>query len=454
MTQEKLKSLRLEDFQAPNKVLCYGGGGAFQSVAPYMLACGIDIIGIIDAHKQGTVTIRGKELSYMSLDKAVELYGNDAVIIITIANMGVFQQVRQTLIERRFSEDRIFDLNFWTWLTTPSEKSYCGELGGYVQFMPAALSQCCNIGVVDAYLCEWFIEGRPLRESMENFLAKRSHYIEESKRGRIPLYCRNCDFLTREPDKNSETVTQFIISDHAFCNADCVYCCDACSIPRKKVGATVEERYAAILWVLEELQRRGLLHEQAVVQLAGGEITINPYKEKIYEAVKRVIGQLPGLQLQIFSNCFIYEQEIADLLRIGRSSFLQCDLDAGTPETYIKVKGFNRFDVVCENLKKYAQYGTVKLKYIILPGWNDSQADYEGTVAILKGLRLNELMLSPEFGASREGDRAKIREVLFSTARFMALLGDNGIQAVLPEPFWKKEDIAVARRLCGELRIS
>ena len=419
-----------------------------------MLACGIDIIGIIDAHKQGTVTIRGKELSYMSLDKAVELYGNDAVIIITIANMGVFQQVRQTLIERRFSEDRIFDLNFWTWLTTPSEKSYCGELGGYVQFMPAALSQCCNIGVVDAYLCEWFIEGRPLRESMENFLAKRSHYIEESKRGRIPLYCRNCDFLTREPDKNSETVTQFIISDHAFCNADCVYCCDACSIPRKKVGATVEERYAAILWVLEELQRRGLLHEQAVVQLGGGEITINPYKEKIYEAVKRVIGQLPGLQLQIFSNCFIYEQEIADLLRIGRSSFLQCDLDAGTPETYIKVKGFNRFDVVCENLKKYAQYGTVKLKYIILPGWNDSQADYEGTVAILKGLRLNELMLSPEFGASREGDRAKIREVLFSTARFMALLGDNGIQAVLPEPFWKKEDIAVARRLCGELRIS
>ena len=320
--------------------------------------------------------------------------------------------------------------------------------------MPAALSQCCNIGVVDAYLCEWFIEGRPLRESMENFLAKRSHYIEESKRGRIPLYCRNCDFLTREPDKNSETVTQFIISDHAFCNADCVYCCDACSIPRKKVGATVEERYAAILWVLEELQRRGLLHEQAVVQLGGGEITINPYKEKIYEAVKRVIGQLPGLQLQIFSNCFIYEQEIADLLRIGRSSFLQCDLDAGTPETYIKVKGFNRFDVVCENLKKYAQYGTVKLKYIILPGWNDSQADYEGTVAILKGLRLNELMLSPEFGASREGDRAKIREVLFSTARFMALLGDNGIQAVLPEPFWKKEDIAVARRLCGELRIS
>jgi len=452
MTYEQLKSLTTEDFMAPNQVLCYGGGGAFQGVAKYMLTCGINITGVIDANKQGTVTVKGRELPYLSLDKAIQLYGTQVPVIITIANEQVFQQVKQNLMDQGFSEDRIFDLNVWTWLTTPSENSYCREIGEYLQFFPSGLSKCCNTGVVDAYICEWFIEGRPLQESMENFLEKRSYYLEQSKKGRIPLYCRNCSFLEQGPGGDRESVSRFIISDHAFCNADCVYCCDACSIPRQKTGATISERYAAILWTLERLQNSGLLDEHASVQLAGGEITINPYKEKIYETVKRVVSRSPELQLEIFSNCFIYDQDIADLLALGKNTFLQCDLDAGTPETYIKVKGFHKFNVVCENLKKYARYGTVKLKYIVLPGWNDSQTDYEGTVALLKDLGLTELTLSPEFGVSRDGSREQVREILFAAARFMAILEENGVRVSFPEAFWKKNHIATVKRLCRELR--
>ena len=35
--------LRTEDLLTHGPVLCYGCGGAFQSVAPYMAACGIDL---------------------------------------------------------------------------------------------------------------------------------------------------------------------------------------------------------------------------------------------------------------------------------------------------------------------------------------------------------------------------------------------------------------------------
>lgn len=116
------------------------------------------------------------------------------------------------------------------------------------------------------------------------------------------------------------------------------------------------------------------------------------------------------------------------------------------------MKGFNRFDVVRENLKKYAQYGTVKLKYIVLPGWNDSQADYEGTIALMESLGLKELILSMEFGLSRDGDRMHVREALYAAARFMALLEREGMQAALPDAFWKSGDAAVAKRLCREIR--
>lgn len=194
------------------------------------------------------------------------------------------------------------------------------------------------------------------------------------------------------------------------------------------------------------------MSQQAVIQFSGGELTINPHKERIYETAKSIISQMPELQMQILSNCFLYDQEIGDLLSRGKNSFLQCDLDAGTPETYIKVKGFNKFDAVCENLKRYAQFGTVKLKYIVLPGWNDSQADYEGTVTLLKDLHINELQLSPEASLSRDGTPMQVRETLYATARFMVLLEQNNIQAAFPDAFWKQEHLAIAKRLCHEIR--
>jgi len=445
---EKLRNLRYEEFTVPDKVLLYGGGGLFKGVAPYMLACGISLAGIIDTKKSGTEKIGGREVPYYSIQRAWETFGAQALIVITIADEAVLGKVRQDLVQTGFLDERIFDFNVWTYLTRPSEKSYCPYLGGYLQFMQCGLSACCNTGVVDAYLCEWFAAGRPIEKSVENFLEKRLYYLEEAKKGRIPLYCWNCSFLSSEKPAEDVKISQFIISDHAFCNADCVYCSDACSVSRPSVGWDAAERYEAIVQTLENLRQRDLLDKRALVQLAGGEITIHPYKKQLYEAAKK----FPHLEIQIFSNCFLYDEEIADLLSRNSRSFLQCDLDAGTPETYIKVKGFHKFYVVKENLKKYAQHGNVKLKYLVLPGWNDTDADYEGTVELLRDLGLTELQLSPESRASRENDRFVIREILFAVARFMKALEENGIQVILSDVFWQKQHKAIAKRLCRELQ--
>lgn len=452
MTYTELKALKAEDFLAPNPVLCYGGGGAFQGVAPYMADCGINIVGVIDANKTGSVGIKGKEIPLLTMEKAIALYGTDIIVIITIANRPAFQQVKQDLIEHGYAEEKIFDLNVWTWLTVPSEKSYCKDLVGYMNFLPDALAKCCHAGAMERFLCEWFMGGRPLQESIESFFEKRSYYIEESKQGRIPLYCRNCSFLTREQAEGSAAIAKFNISDNTYCNADCVYCCHACSIPHTRNVTTVEERFDAILYTLEKLQQEDMLDRHCVITVASGEIPINPYKEKIYETLKRVLVRSPNLRLEIFSNCFIFDQGLADLLALGKGSFLQCDLDAGTPESYIEVKGFNKFDTVRENLKKYTQFGTVKLRYIILPGWNDSPADYDGTVRLLKELGADEMMLSLEFSVSRSGDRMRVRKALYAAARLMALLEQNEIKVTLRPEQWRKENILILQRLCREIR--
>ena len=297
-TVEELKKLKHEDFMAPNKVLCYGGGGTFQGVAPYIMQCGINLVGILDANKSGSAEVCGKKMPYFSISQAIERFGKDVKVVITIANENVIQQVEQTLVQNGFDVNTIFDLNVWTWLTIPAEKSYCEYIGGYLQFMQPALSKCCNTGVVDAYLCEWFVEGRPLEQSVSNFLEKRTYYMEEMEQGRIPLYCQNCSYLSEHRQAANNRINQFIISDHAVCNADCIDCGDACSVPKKHIGATVEERYDAIIKTLETLQKRDLVAPQAVFQIAGGEITINPYRKQLYDAVRRS----PEMEIQFLSN--------------------------------------------------------------------------------------------------------------------------------------------------------
>lgn len=92
------------------------------------------------------------------------------------------------------------------------------------------------------------------------------------------------------------------------------------------------------------------------------------------------------------------------------------------------VKGFDYFDRVVETLKKYARYGKVRLKYIVLPGMNTSMEDYLGTVRLLKELNIEELLLNQDY--MRSLNFQEERRVLFEVARFRSILAENGIRGI------------------------
>jgi hypothetical protein len=71
-------------------------------------------------------------------------------------------------------------------------------------------------------------------------------------------------------------------------------------------------------------------------------------------------------------------------------------LDAGTRETFAKIKGLDLFDKVCDNLVRYSSKGPVRLKYIILPGLNDNEADIDGFVALCVRLKATAVDVTRE----------------------------------------------------------
>lgn len=96
-TYEQLKALKTEDFLAPNPVLCYGGGGAFESIASHILRCGINMVGVIDVNKNGIKNICGKQIPIFTIEQAKEKFGENAIIIVTIADINIFEQVQKHL---------------------------------------------------------------------------------------------------------------------------------------------------------------------------------------------------------------------------------------------------------------------------------------------------------------------------------------------------------------------
>ena len=94
------------------------------------------------------------------------------------------------------------------------------------------------------------------------------------------------------------------------------------------------------------------------------------------------------------SVVYIYREKLKDLMENGRITSIITSLDAGTPETFKKIKQRDMFCKVLDNLSKYPVNKTnLNLKYIFLEGVNDNETDIDGFCEIAKRFRA-QIMLS------------------------------------------------------------
>lgn len=442
-------NLRSTDFLSPNPVLCYGVGNFFRQTAYIMVKYGVNIVGAIDAYKTGSVKVLNYDLPIYTPEKASSIYGKNIIVIITINDVQTVVTVKKQLEDKGFSTDRIFDVNVFSWLTIPVAASNCPYLGREIDWYNDCIMTCCTPSQGRQAICEWFIKGQNFEHIPNTIMEKFAFYREESYKGRIPLFCQGCVQLKNNNSLQPDDIGILNFSDHTFCNADCVYCTEGCSIKRdKEIINKYNDRlksFSTLFFRIKNIYPEWTSKGNLV--LAGGEITVNPNKNLLYE----LADDMTNAKMMIFTNGIVYDDRIATVLKNSAGASLMCDLDAGTAKSYVKVKGFNRFYTVCENLKKYRQFGELILKYVIKPGWNDTVEDFQGTVNLLNELAINELILSPDFYRYRD-NRQTIRDTLFATAKFVNYLTGRGLKAVITTRFWHEDHIAEMGRLANEIR--
>lgn len=229
------------------------------------------------------------------------------------------------------------------------------------------------------------------------------------------------------------------------CQSRCIYC----TVHKEDQSVdsdAVREAYEKVFEILELAVRSGIVAPNARWQISSGEIAIHPYRERIMNLVR-------GKCATFYTNCMKFDEDIAQNLHDNPNSAINLSIDAGTPETWKKIKGVDNFDKVTENLARYyaqsARPGQITLKYIVLPGINDVYEDYQSLMEIMKVLEVKHLTLSRDGEKKYNMSREERIDLLGAAAYLLAICHKNGISNDMFS--YSQEEQQEAIRLANEI---
>lgn len=250
---------------------------------------------------------------------------------------------------------------------------------------------------------------RPLFDNKNRNPREGLEYLDETRKGMIdgkielPDTCKTCYNNKDNYIYVSRKLNSFNFSFRGWCNYKCQYC-SAHRPELKNYNADFSlEQY------LIELENLCMVNDIFSVLYAVGESCLNEKRFGLYSHCKK-----KEYFLDVFTNCSVFDDELSKLAHsvpvIVRKSF-----DAGTPETYEKIKGVDFYEKVVENAKRYTEAPFLGLnpKYLFVPGVNDNMKDVDGFVRLCVHLHVD--FVTPVFSIlDSDYSKSKHAQKMFS----------------------------------------
>lgn len=274
------------------------------------------------------------------------------------------------------------------------KRYYCKRLNETLNFDALKVFYCCATRTgpsIDV----------PPPDRVKDIIIKRNALIKMLDRGIIPEECKECfDLREQENPKNiilsqlskPPKANMIIVKHFKQCDSSCIYCCEQYLSGRKIVLKPKKSDYYDLLPVIKECYKQDIIDKDNLdVHFQGGNVSVLEEFEDLVDifmknGVKRV---------EIATNGIKYLPAIE---RIADKTFVDINisLDAGCRETFKKIKTVDKFDEVVENLKKYVKMPVLlRLKYILVRGYNDNKEELEKYINLMKeiGITNSELMI-------------------------------------------------------------
>jgi pyruvate-formate lyase-activating enzyme len=327
-----------------------------------------------DPKKQGT---RFMGLPVLSLDQ-IEARHPGCLFYVTVNDLTK-PAVVTSLLDHGVAPSRIIN-----YVKSTRYKS-CAYLESLMVYHRKKMFFCCS---VFGQSLSPSIAGHGLahKDHLKAFFATRDRIIDEmnatTPETTVQNQCLKCSYTRHGFWPDDRRIRFLSLFFHGICNFRCSYCTynSSCSaIPGYGSDLIIEDTEDALA-LLRLMKDEGYVDADTVIINAAGEITVHPLRNELLAAFR-------DHPCWFFSNASVYNETIAEILSRGRSRICP-SVDAGTRETFAKIKGVDMFDKVCENLRRYSSYGFVHLKYIVLPGVNDNEGDIDGFLDICRRLNI------------------------------------------------------------------
>lgn len=259
-------------------------------------------------------------------------------------------------------------------------------------FFRYKMTMCCYCGhaggghtlVKDNY------SGQPI--NWEHLFKQKKTFNRLAKRGLINDNCVDCPFLQKRRaadwEGEGEYLSNLYISHWVDCNCRCAYCFEA----QHPEEFQYKTKPYSVLPIIKEMLQKNILRRGGSIHFGGGEPTLLPE----FEDIIRLLLDYKFYDLRVHTSGIKYSPILERGVREGRLRVV-VSVDAGSAETYQKIKQVPQYDAVRENAKRYAAAQVhrkhaltpeiymdgslmVGTKFIIIPDVNDTLEEVENWI--------------------------------------------------------------------------
>ncbi len=259
----------------------------------------------------------------------------------------------------------------------------CEFLLHQIAFYNDKVRPCCSFSIEKNNLFSDIYEGD--LGGIEKYLLIRKKYIEMFKNGEKPPCYNGCTLYSNiTSDNDSFKLNNLIISHRTYCSFSCIYCEPSTGDDKKRKEIINAKKIYDIKPILLELRNCNLIEKGCRFLICGGECSEYPKIELAWLLYYSISNDC---SLLLLSSGVNYSNEIASILKIN-NSVLKISVDAGTKDVFYKIKRVDAYDKVWRNIERYISVtqkykGTnsrVELKYIIIPGINDTITEVDAFI--------------------------------------------------------------------------
>ncbi len=261
----------------------------------------------------------------------------------------------------------------------------CNWIQSGIVFFQHKLTMCCYCGHEGGghVMLGNNYKGQELNWDRIFWLKKR--FNDFHKKGLINTNCKGCPYLKKDNwELNRKFIDRVYISHWTYCNSKCFYCY-ATEHPEEFYS----DKTYSVLPILKDMIKKKILKPGGDISFGGGEPTILTE----FDDIIKLLLNNKFYNLRIHTSGIRYSKVLEKGIREGRINVV-VSTDAGSEDTYKKIKRVNKYSEVRENIKKYAKAQrnkTLKVtkevhmaghlmvgsKFIIIPGVNDTIEEVE-----------------------------------------------------------------------------